>query len=64
MAFKDEKPTLNSDCPLKANLNCNCRKKAVEKALVGVRFSPQVYYIEFPSVMREVCEFCKKEHVR
>ena len=64
MAFIDEKPDFNQNCPLKTDTNYNCRKMAVEKALVGVNFSPRVYYVDLPSVMHEVCEFCKKGHNR
>ena len=62
MAFIDTEPKLNTDCPLTANKDCNCRKKAVQKALLGVSLSPRAYYVDLPSVMHEVCEFCKKEH--
>lgn len=62
MAFIDTKPTLNPGCPLEKNPNYNCRKHAVKKTLDGVNFSAQVYYVDLPSVLNEVCEFCIKEH--
>ena len=62
MAFIDEKTNMNPGCPLETNQNYNCRKMAVQKALVGISFSPRVYYVDLPSVMHEVCDFCKKEH--
>ena len=62
MAFTDEKPNMNPGCPLKTNKDYNCRKMAVQKALFGVSLSPRAYYVDLPSVMHEVCEFCKKEH--